>query len=149
MARNKIGLNFDGWQDLMADLDELAGSTGVKRAVESAQKASKQYVNQQLNSAMSKGNLPAGGKYSNDERTRKSIDSELSVEWQGDTAEMAVGFNLKESGLTSIFLMYGTPSMDPVKGLKAAIYGAKTQKEVARLQEEAVYKVMQRIMGGG
>ena len=148
MARNKIGLNFDGWTDLMADLDELAGSTGVKRAVESAQKASKQYVNQQLNAAMAKGNLPAGGRYSQG-NTKKSIDSEMSIEWTGDTAEMAVGFSLKESGLTSIFLMYGTPSMSPAKGLKAAIYGAKTQKEVARLQEEAVHKVMQRIMGGG
>lgn len=148
MARNKIGLNFDGWKDLMADLDELAGSDAVKRAVEEAQIASKEYVNQQLRAAMAEGNLPAGGKYSGGD-TKKSIDDDMTVEWEGSTAQMAVGFNLKQSGLTSIFLMHGTETMDPAKGLKAAIYGAKTQKEVARLQEEAVHKVMQKILGGG
>ena len=148
MARNKIGLSFEGWKELMSDLDELGGGAAMQRGVEAGLQASKAYVNQQLNSAISKSNLPAGGRYSKG-ATKQSLDSDISVNWEGMTAEMPIGFDLKESGLTSIFLMYGTPSMPPVKGLKAAIYGAKTKKEVARLQEEAVQKVIQRIMGGG
>jgi hypothetical protein len=44
--------------------------------------------------------------------------------------------------------MHGTPKMAPVAGLKDAIYGAKTQKQIAKLQAEAVNKVVERIMGG-
>ena len=148
MARNKIGLQFDGWTELMSSLDELGGTDAMKKAVDGGLKQSKQFVNQQINSVMTKGNLPAGGKYSTGD-TKGSLDTSISVEWENMTASIAVGFNLKESGLTSIFLMYGTPSMQPVKGLKNAIYGAKTKKEIARLQEEAVNKVIQRYMGGG
>lgn len=146
MARNKIGLQFEGWQETMGKLDELGGTQLMKRATESALKASKQYVNPKIESAMS--SLPAGGKYSTGE-TKKSIDNDMSVEWEGlATAGIKVGFKFKESGLTSIFLMYGTPRMSPVKGLKAAIYGAKTKKEIAQIQSEAINKIIKRTMEG-
>lgn len=145
MARNRIGLQFDGWTETMAKLDELGGSTAMKRGVEAGLKASKEYVNPQLEKAMSK--LPAGGKYSTG-LTKKSIDRDMSVEWEGMTGEIKVGFDFSKSGLTSIFLMYGTPRMDPVSGLKAAIYGAKTKKQIKELQAEAVNKVIKRIMEG-
>ena len=65
------------------------------------------------------------------------------------TASVKVCFDFSKSGLTSIFLMYGTPRMKPVSGLKNAIYGAKTQKELATIQEEALQKVIKEIMEGG
>ena len=145
MARNKIGLQVKGFDEYMAKLDEIGGSKAMQRGVESALIASKKYVNPLLESAMAK--LPAGGKYSTGD-TKKSIDRDMSVDWQGMTATIKVGFDLKKSGLTSIFLMYGTPKMSPVSGLKAAIYGNKTQKEIAKLQGEALDKVIQRIMEG-
>lgn len=145
MARNKIGLHFKGFEEYIERLDEIGNTTAVKRGVESALKASKEYVNPLISSAMTK--LPAGGKYSTGD-TKASIDTDMSVEWEGLTGFIKVGFDFKKSGLTSIFLMYGTPSMPPVAGLKNAIYGAKTKKEIAKIQQEAITKVIKRVMEG-
>lgn len=143
MARNKIGLKFEGWEEYMAKLDEVGKGEAMKRGVESALKASKAYVNPLIEQAMTK--LPAGGRYSTGD-AKKSIDKEMKVEWSGMTGEINVGFDFSESGMKSIFLMYGTPKMKPVSGLKNAIYGAKTKKEIATIQEEAIAKVITRIM---
>lgn len=145
MARNKIRLNGDLFGDYMAKLDKLGGTEAMKRGTDKALIASKEYVNPLIESAMNK--LPAGGKYSTG-RTKRSIDTSDSVEWNGLTASIKVGFNLKESGLTSIFLMYGTPRMKPVSGLKSAVYGTKTQKEIAKLQEVELMKVIKEVMEG-
>lgn len=145
MARNRIGLQATGFEDYLAKLDELGGDQAMKRGVESALKASKQYVNPLIEASMAK--LPAGGRYSTGD-TRKSIDKDMSVEWEDKTAAIKVGFDFKKSGLTSIFLMYGTPKMQPVNGLKAAIYGGKTRKKIAELQGEALAKEIKRIMEG-
>lgn len=145
MGRNRIGLQFDGWEDTIAKLDELGGTKAMKRGVEAALKASKEYVNPQIEAAMSK--LPAGGKYSTGD-TKNSIDKDMSIEWSGRTGEIKVGFDFKKSGMTSIFLMYGTPKMDPVPGLKNAIYGTKTNKQIKEIQETEINKVIKRIMEG-
>lgn len=129
----------------MAKLDEVGGSNAMKRGTEAALKASKQYVNPLIEQAMN--SLPAGGRYSTG-ATKKSIDKDMTVEWNGMTASIKVGFNFKESGLTSIFLMYGTPKHDPVTGLYEAIYGNKTQREIGNIQGEELNKVIKRIMEG-
>lgn len=145
MARNRIGLQTKGLEEYMAKLDELGSGEAMKRGVEGALKASKQYVNPLIEQSMSK--LPAGGKYSTG-GTKKSIDRDMGVEWSGMTGEIKVGFDFSKSGVKSIFLMYGTPRMQPVSGLKSAIYGAKTKKELATIQEEALQKVIKRVMEG-
>lgn len=145
MARNKIGLQFDGWEDYMAKLDKLGGSAVMKRGVESALKASKQHINPLIEQSMNK--LPAGGKYSTGD-TKKSIDKDYKVKWEGMTGSIKVGFDFSKSGTTSIFLMYGTPRMKPVSGLKNAIYGAKTKKEIAEIQEKVLSDVIKRVMEG-
>lgn len=145
MARNKIGLQVKGFEEYMAKLDELGGSKAMKRGVESALKASKEYVNPLIESAMV--SLPASGKYSTG-GTKESIDKSMDVEWDGMTATIKVGFDFKQSGLKSIFLMYGTPKMPPVNGLKAAIYGNKTQKKIGEIQGETLAKVIDEFMEG-
>lgn len=145
MARNKIGLQVKELDYYMAKLDELGTGKAMKRGVEGALKASKQHVNPLIEKSMTK--LPAGGKYSIG-NTKESIDRDMSVEWSGLTASIKVGFDFSKSGVTSIFLMYGTPRMQPVSGLKNAVYGSKTQKELATIQEEALQKVILRIMEG-
>lgn len=151
MARNRIGLQFDGWEDTIAKLDKLGGTQAMKRGVESALKASKEYVNPQIESALNK--LPAGGKYSTGS-TKSSIDKDMSIEWRAMTGEIKVGFDFQKSGMTSIFLMYGTkgtPRHAPtaaVKGLYDAIYGTKTKKQIKEIQEAEVNKVIKDIMGG-
>lgn len=147
MAKNKFTLEVKGFEELISKLDELGGSDAMKRGVESALKESKQYINSQIKMAMANGNLPAGGKYSTGE-TLKSLDEAIEVVWQGMTAEMKIGFKLEKSGLRSIFLMYGTPKMPPVAGLKDAVYGNKTKKKCKEIQTEAINKVIKRIMEG-
>ena len=44
--------------------------------------------------------------------------------------------------------MYGTPRMKPVSGLKSAIYGAKTKKEIAEIQEKVLSDVIKKVMEG-
>jgi hypothetical protein len=129
----------------MAKLDELGGGTAMKKGVNEALKESKKYVTPLIEKAMA--NLPASGKYSTG-RTEESIDTDMSVDWQGMTGSIKVGFDFKKSGTTSIFLMYGTPKMSPVAGLKAAIYGAKSQKQIAQIQADALNKVIERVMEG-
>lgn len=145
MARNKIGLKFDGWTETMAKLDKLGDTTAMKRGVEAGLKASKQYVNPQIAQAMNK--LPADGKYSKG-GTKQSIDKDMDIDWQGMTGTIKVGFDFSQSGMKSIYLMYGTPRHNPVAGLYDAIYGTKTQRQIRKLQAEAVNKVIKRIMEG-
>jgi len=145
VARNKIGLKANGFEDLLAKLDEVGGTNAMKRGTEAALKASKQYVNPLIEQAMN--NLPAGGKYSTG-ATKESIDKDMTVEWEGMTASIKVGFDFKKSGMTSIFLMYGTPKHSPISGLYEAIYGKKTQREIANIQGDELKKVIKRIMEG-
>ncbi len=146
--RNRISLQVRGFEEYMERLDELGGSDAMKRGVESALKASKQYVNPLITQTMASSNLPAGGKYSSGD-TEQSIDTDMNVEWQGLTGSIKVGFDFSESGLKSIYLMYGTPKTSPVTGLYEAIYGNRTQREIGKIQAETLNKVIQRIMEGG
>ena len=145
MARKKIGLQVKGFEEYMAKLDEVGGSAAMKKGVEEALIESKKHVNPLIENAMTK--LPAKGKYATG-RTKESIDNEMRVEWEGMTGAIKVGFDFEKSGTTSIFLMYGTPRMKPVSGLKGAIYGAKTKKEVAEIQEKVISDVIKRTMEG-
>ena len=148
MARKKIGLQFNGWEEYLAKLDELGGTNAMKKGVEEALIESKKHVNPLIDKAMIASNLPAKGKYSYEEDTRKSIDDDMSVEWEGMTGSIKVGFDFSKSGMKSIFLMYGTPKQDPVSGLESAIYGAKTKKEIAEIQEKVLSNHIKKVMEG-
>lgn len=141
--RNRIGLHFEGWKDYVAKLDELGGTDYMKKGVEKALIESKKHINPKIEQAMT--HLPAGGRYSTGV-TKDSIDTNMAVEWEGLTATIKVGFDFSKSGLNSIFLMYGTPRMKPVKGLKNAIYGAKTKKEIAEIQERVMRDIITGVM---
>lgn len=147
MARNRIGLQFTGWEELIEKIDKVAGDEGMKHAVEDGLKASKQHVNAKIKPVMTKSNLPAHGDYSHG-GTLDSLDKNFSVDWNGPTAEIKVGFDFSKSGLKSIFLMHGTPRHKPpmaaVPGLYEAIYGKKTVSEIKRIQKEAITKYIER-----
>ena len=142
-----MGLQFDGWEETITKLNSLAGNSGTAKAVEEALISSKEYVNEQLDKAVISASLPAKGKYSTGD-TRKSINKDSVVQWQGQTASIKVGFDFKKSGTTSIFLMYGTPKMKPAKGLKNAVYGTKTKKEIAEIQSNVISKYIKDVMEG-
>ena len=147
MGRNRVVCDFAGFKDYMARLDELGDNAAMKQGVEAGLKASKQYVNTEIKKSIAKSNLPAQGKYSHGD-TEQSIDKNFKVDWEGLTGITKVGFDFSKSGMTSIFLIYGTPKMQPVSGLYDAIYGRKTKSQIKKLQKEAIQKVIKRKMEG-
>lgn len=148
-TKNKIGLKFEGLEEMIANLEKVQGD--LKTTTEKALKASKQRVNEELRKVTIPANYPAHGKYSTG-KTAQSIDTDMSVTWEGTTASIKVGYDMQISGMTSIFLMYGTPRHKPpmkaVRKMYNAIYGAKMKKEVAEIQREVFAKVIKRRMGG-
>ena len=142
MAKNRISIDFEGFNVLKKQLDEIGGNA-TQRAVESALKASQQVIAEQVENAIEPHTLTG--------KTKKSIVSNSPVEWTGDTASVGVGFDISGGGLPSIFLMYGTklhgqPHITPDRKLYDAVYGAKTRKEISKIQESAFEKVLERVM---
>lgn len=145
MAKNKITLDFPGYEVLKKQLDELGGSATI-RAVDSSLKASQQVVAEQVTAAMQPHN--------NTGKTKSSIVINSAVEWTGDTAAISVGFDISGGGLPSIFLMYGTklfgqPHIPPDRKLYDAVYGAQTRKKIKEIQEKAFTKVLERVVQHG
>lgn len=141
MAKNRVGLQFDGLEQMISNLEKA--SVDVREATESALLASKQLVTSGLVRDTVKANLPAKGKYSTGDLA-KSIDKDYSVNWAGFTAEVKVGYDFSKSGLASIMVLYGTPRMKPAKKLYNDIYGSRIKKQLAEVQQEALNKVLER-----
>ena len=144
-TKNRIGLQFSGLAEMAARLDELQGD--LQRTTEEALIKSKEVVTAKLLEATNKANYPAQGKYSTG-HARQSIDTTKNVKWQGTTAEIDVGFDLDKSGLTSIFLMYGTPRMAKVQAIYDAIYGSRVKAEIKRVQKETFDAAIKEKMEG-
>lgn len=142
MARNKITIEFNGYNVLKNKLDQIGGKA-TERAVESALRASHAAATKKLATAIAP--------HSDTGKTERSLDEKPVVEWTGTEASINVGFHITDGGLPSIFLMYGTklhgqPHITPDRNLYNAIYGAQTKKEIQKIQEEAFTKVIERVM---
>ena len=137
MAKNKIGLELDGFEDLIAELDALNGD--VKGAVSDSLKAAHNTVTPAVQTAMRKHRRTG--------RTSKAIVKRSSIDWEGTTASIDVGF-IFQAGLASVFLMYGTPRMKKDTKLYNAIYGSKVKKEIAKKQEKILFEAIKKRMGG-
>lgn len=147
MGRSKIGLKFEGWQELLANLEKVGGGSAIRDATEKALEASKEHVVPKLEQSTEKSALPRKGKYSTG-GIKEAINKDATTQWEGLTVNTNVGFDFAKGGMKQIFLMYGTPRMKPAKGMKSAIYGSKTQKEIAEIQEEIITKEIKKIMEG-
>ena len=132
MARKRLTLNFDGMDEIIAQYEAMGGN--VKNAAEAALKATHAVVTPKLQAAISP-HYETGA-------TEGSLSRSPEIEWDGTKAAVPVGFKIRNGGLPSIFLMYGTPRMQPDKALYNAIYGAATLREVSQKQAEAFDKTM-------
>ena len=142
MAR-KFGIDFEDCLDFGAKIDELAGGEAVKRAVENALKATDAYVTAEVDKAVASSPY----NFNRTGTTKKSIDRDMSIEWEGSRAYAKAGFNISDGGLPSIFLMYGTPKIAPDTNLKNAVKGeGKHKKKIKEIQEEVFTKVIDRVM---
>ena len=142
MARKKLTVEFDGFDTLKKQLDELGGNA-TERAVEGALIASQEVVAEKTTAAMQNHRRTGD--------TEKAIIRDAKVMWSGDTASINVGFDIDNGGLPSIFLMYGTklhgqPHVTPDKNLYNAIYGTATKNQIRAIQREVFEKVIERVM---
>lgn len=139
---NRISLEFDGFDVLKKQLDELGGEA-TERAVTDALKASQSVIARNVESAMQTHNRSGA--------VSRSIINGTSPKWTGTTAEIGVGFKISDGGLPSIFLMYGTklhgqPHVKPDRKLFNAVYGKQTIDQIHAIQREAFEKVLERVM---
>lgn len=138
MPKNKISIDYSFLGKLLDNLEEAGAS--IKEVTETALKAGKEIVNKEAEAAMT--NHKRTG------RTADSIDKSDKVEWSGSTAEIDVGFHIRQGGLPSIFLMYGTPRMQPDRRLYNSIYGSSINKKVQEVQQKALEELTKKMAGG-
>ena len=145
----KFSLEIDGFDRILARLNKLEGN--AQKTAEKALVATHNIVTAKAEKAMRASNLPAKGKYKRktEPNTLASLRREPVIKWNNGVAEVHTGFDISNGGLASIFLMYGTPRMKPVKGLKAAFFGAKTKKEIIEAQSKIFYDEITRLATGG
>lgn len=133
--KRRLSLEFEGFEQVIQDFERMGGN--VKSATEKALKESAKLVTENAKSEIKRHRLTGV--------TEDSLRENMPVEWQGATAEIKVGFDIKGGGLPSIFLMYGTPKMTPDTKLYNAFYGNSTKKKVHALQEKIFKEEIQKL----
>ena len=133
----KLKLDFSGLDKMIEDMHKMGAN--VKEVAESALKKSRDYINSNLESAMTPHNRSG--------ETMKSL-KDAPVEWSGTVAKIPVGFDIKNGGLPSIFLMYGTkvygtPRVKKDMKLYKAIYGKTTKEKVQEIMKNEFQKVLE------
>jgi hypothetical protein len=119
--KNSLNIDFGVFSDLSEELDKLGAD--LKEIFTDVMQQEGETVAEDTKEAISKANLPAGGKYSQGD-TEKSIVMQPTVEWSGDLGEMGLGFDKTQPGAGG-FLITGTPKMQPDYALEQ-IYGRKS-----------------------
>lgn len=142
MAKNKLSLDFPMYDHLKQQL-EKAGGNALKTAVDKALTESARYTDEELEKAIAPHRKSG--------RTEKSLEGESRPEWSGTNASIDVGFDISNGGLPSIFLMYGTkvhgqPHVKPDKKLYNAVYGSRVKNQVHKIQEEAFFSIVSKVM---
>ena len=140
MAR--MSIIFNGFADLAASIDRSGGD--LHKAVDEALTETGKYIQDQVTSAAAPYARKGGGLkgYATGEMYQ-TIKKDQPVYWHGQVAEVSVGFNLNQGdGWVSIFVMYGTPRMGKDPKIYNAIKGAKTKKEIEKIQQEVMQKYL-------
>jgi len=154
MAKNKFSLDFSNFADYAEQLENLGGD--LKRTADKALQETHKYITDNLERDIKKHHRSG--------KLEKSLLRDSTVEWSGNIAEIDVGFDIANGGLSSVFLMYGTPKHAPAnqygsasgenpgmqanKELYNDIYGARTKREVKKIQEKIFADEIHKRMGG-
>lgn len=157
MARNRMGLEFKGFSEVMEKYKKLGGD--LSKITEKCLEFIPDEINPNLRADMTRHHS---------KKVVKSISTDRKIEWEGLKASVKVGFDLKKGGLPSIFLMYGTAKHVPRnqygtpkkagaringgitadKKLYNDVYGRSIHKKIGEKQEAILAKEIQKIMGG-
>lgn len=152
-SKNKLKLQFNGFNDMFAKLDKLGADT---------KKIASDALEESFN-AVTPGILSAIKPHKDTGKTEEALVTTPEVVWEGTRAYVEVGFDLDKGGLPSIFLMYGTPK-HPVKNqygatgksangitkdevLFESVYGSSTLSKVRRVQKKVFTEAMKKHLG--
>ena len=131
-------IDFSQLEDLAEKWEKAGGK--VEQLAESCLKAAHEAVTPPIVQDMTKHHRTGS--------TQESIVTKADVNWDGTKANIPVGFDIKQGGLPSIFLMYGTPRMKKDTKLYADVYGKKAQERIKKAQEETFQKGIKKLLGG-
>lgn len=152
MAKNKLTVDFKGFKEMFEKLDRLNADT--RKITEEALKKSFETVTPGIQAAIKPHKLTG--------ETEGSLTKNANVKWEGQVGSVEVGFDIKNGGLPSIFLMYGTPRhavgnqygrSGSMRGtpqdmtLYNSIYGTSTKNKVRKVQKEIFDKALKEAMG--
>lgn len=141
----KMDITFSGFSDLMYQLDKMGGD--LKAAANEALEETGKIVQTNLVKAAAPYARKGGGKGYATGAMYRAIKRTYKVYWNGNVAEVGVGFDLtQKGGYHSIFIMYGTPRINKDTKVYNAIKGTKTRKSIASAQEKAMQKYLK--LGG-
>lgn len=141
----KMSITFDGFEDLAARVDEVAGLEYLRKAVDEALTDTADIIKENLITAAAVYDSKGKKGYAQGDMYR-AIIKDADVHWAGTVATVNSGFDLNaKGGFHSIFVMYGTamygtPRIRKDQQLYNAIKGTKTKKEIAEKQEEIMQK---------
>lgn len=134
----KWGIEYGALQEFLDELRRLEANT--KGTAEKALVATQDYIAQQADKHTDDEYLPAKGEFkSNPSKVKAAIIRDREVSWELSKAQISTGLSGKKA-LHSIYLLNGTQTMEPAKGLKNATQGAKARKAVAEIQKDIFYK---------
>lgn len=133
MAKTRI--EFEGFEDVVARITKLGGN--VREVTEKALKETNKLVTEKARKVIHEHYLTG--------ITEQSLSRDSSVEWKGLLANINTGFSIKNGGIASIMLMYGTPRMKKDQRLYNAFFSKKTRDEIMKIQEEIFYDEIRRL----
>lgn len=139
-----FSLDFNGFLDLAREVDEL-GEGYLQEAVERAFAASKDYVNNEIESAMNASKYHFDGTGYSKGKAKASLNEigKQPVKWNGTTASAYIGVDLSEAPEV-LFIIHGTPHMaKDTKLYNAVKVKGNIKKEVERIQAEEFSKVIE------
>lgn len=126
--KNAIWVDFNGFADLAEQLDMLGAD--LHEIFQDVMEQTAETVQEDTESALASGNLPAGGQYSRG-NTANSIVQSPSVTWSGEVGEIPLGFEFSKPGAGG-FLITGTPRMRPDYELERIYSGRKYENDIKR-----------------
>ena len=135
---NRMEIQTKGLEELIERIDKSGGD--IKQAVNQALTKGKQAVQPDIEEAIARHRRTG--------RTEASLDQDMHVTWDGTVGSLEIGFHIRKGGLPSIFLMYGTPRMQPDKKLYNAVYGPTARRKAKEAEEEALSDFMKKLTGG-
>lgn len=146
MSKNKMSIDFSGFAEYAEKLDKLGGD--LKAVFDDAlQQAAETYAADTLEATNDRF-MPAKGKYSNGDTAESVIkENEVQVQWNGNIGEVGIGFDLSKS-ITSIFLIDGTPKMNPNRELKRIYRGTAYKNRIIEDMQEIFMDAIEEKMEG-